>query len=48
MKFADFEALEKTDPLAAKRNEFELKEDTVYLDGNSLGALPKSVNKRSC
>jgi kynureninase len=46
MKFADIEALEKTDPLAAKRNEFELKEDTVYLDGNSLGALPKSVKKR--
>ncbi|MFG3253778.1 kynureninase [Streptomyces sp. NPDC048172] len=34
------------DPLAEKRKAFEVDDGTVYLDGNSLGALPKSVNAR--
>ncbi|TKT01933.1 kynureninase [Streptomyces lasalocidi] len=39
------EKLDASDELAAKRAEFEL-DDTVYLDGNSLGALPAAVPGR--
>ncbi|MEU5252760.1 kynureninase [Streptomyces longwoodensis] len=39
------EKLDGSDELAAKRSEFEL-DDTVYLDGNSLGALPAAVPGR--
>ncbi|MFT5840887.1 MAG: kynureninase, partial [Flavobacteriales bacterium] len=39
----DIIALDKADPLAKKRLEFDLPANTIYLDGNSLGALPKSV-----
>ncbi|WP_405796263.1 kynureninase [Streptomyces longwoodensis] len=39
------EKLDAADELAAKRAEFEL-DDTVYLDGNSLGALPAAVPGR--
>jgi len=35
--------MDRTDPLASKRKEFSLPENKVYLDGNSLGALPLSV-----
>ncbi|NJP47150.1 kynureninase [Actinacidiphila epipremni] len=39
-------ALDAADPLGAVRGRFALDEDTVYLDGNSLGALPTSVLPR--
>ncbi|MCT2589718.1 kynureninase [Streptomyces sp. N2-109] len=43
---AEAAALDRADVLAAKRAEFVLDEDTVYLDGNSLGALPRDVPAR--
>ena len=39
-------ALDKADPLAEKRHEFDLPQNTIYLDGNSLGALPKAVKAK--
>ncbi|WP_058047516.1 kynureninase [Streptomyces roseifaciens] len=39
-------ALDAADGLAAKRAEFDLEDDCVYLDGNSLGALPRGVAGR--
>ncbi len=36
-------ALDARDPLAAYRAQFTLPADTLYLDGNSLGALPAHV-----
>ena len=41
-----FEKLDSQDPLARFRGEFELPEELVYLDGNSLGALPKRTRER--
>ncbi|MGW3075619.1 MULTISPECIES: kynureninase [unclassified Kitasatospora] len=38
--------LDRDDPLAAARKAFLLPPGTVYLDGNSLGALPASVPER--
>ena len=46
MNFDDIVALDKADVLASKRDEFDLPANTIYLDGNSLGALPKAVKTR--
>ncbi|EJN06274.1 kynureninase [Phyllobacterium sp. YR531] len=37
---------DQSDPLKSFRDRFELPTDVIYLDGNSLGALPKSVKQR--
>lgn len=38
-------ALDREDPLASFRQEFYLPEDTIYLDGNSLGLLSKRAER---
>ena len=42
----DLERLDREDCLAAFRHRFDLPDDTIYLDGNSLGAMPRSTQTR--
>jgi len=44
---SDLEALDRSDPLAAFRDEFFLPEDVIYLNGNSLGAMPLAAADRA-
>lgn len=39
--------LDEKDPLSSKADAFSLPNDTIYLDGNSLGPLPKNAEKRA-
>ncbi len=39
-------ALDAADPLAVHRQAFALPPNVIYLDGNSLGALPRSTSAR--
>ena len=42
----DFEELDHEDQLAFFREEFAIPPDVIYMDGNSLGAMPKVVAGR--
>jgi kynureninase len=46
MNRQDALALDATDPLAPLRGQFHIPEGLIYLDGNSLGVLPRSTAAR--
>jgi kynureninase len=44
--YADCAGMDARDPLARARARFVIPDDVIYLDGNSLGALPRSAPER--
>lgn len=47
LTLADCRAMDASDPLAKLRDQFDLPADVIYLDGNSLGAMPRSSARRA-
>ena len=45
MNLTDIQELDSIDPFAKYREQFQLPADTVYLDGNSLGAMTKATEQ---
>ncbi len=43
---SDAQAMDKADRLAHKAREFSLPKEVIYLDGNSLGVLPRAAVER--
>ena len=43
MDIEEARQLDAIDPLAFARERFQLPKDRIYLDGNSLGALPAAA-----
>ena len=44
----DFLKLDRGDQLAPFREEFYIPKGVLYMDGNSLGVMPKAASKRVC